>query len=253
MPVNFDLKDKVIAITGAASGIGLATAELLAAHGAKVSLADVSADALSAVAARLSAAGHTVMHRAVDVRSEEQLEAWIAATVAAWGPLDGAANLAGVIPRGIGVDTVVAQPADDWRRVLDVNLSGVFHSLRAQLPRMADGGSVVNASSVAGAAGFARNAAYAAAKHGVVGLSRSACKEVGERGVRVNCVAPGVIDTPMQRAAMAVRGGEQTPRRSALERSGTAEEVASLIAWLLCDESRYITGGVHHIDGGWIC
>jgi len=129
--------------------------------------------------------------------------------------------------------------------------------MRSELQNMKNKGSVINASSVAGVAGFPKNGAYTAAKHAVIGLSRTAAKEVGDREIRVNCISPGVIDTPMHRAANNTRGegGKQqdVELKSQIKRKGEAEEVAALIAWLLCDSSSYITGTVQLIDGGWMC
>ncbi|TPX07816.1 uncharacterized protein E0L32_010503 [Thyridium curvatum] len=252
MPVNWDIKDKVIAVTGAASGIGLAVAELLASQGVHVSMADLTEKALNEAADRLSSAGYSVMATVVDVREEDQVNSWIEKTVAKFGKLDGAVNMAGVVPKVINIEDVEHHNTPDWKFVLDVNLTGTFHCMRAQLGVMKDQGSIVNAASIAGVTGFPKNAAYTASKTGVIGLSRAACKEVGHREIRINCVAPGIIDTPMQAAAKATRGGEITWKHQ-IQRRGTPQEVASLVAWLLCDESKFITGAVHHIDGGWCC
>lgn len=183
---------KVIAITGAASGLGLATAHLLASRGAKVSLADLQEAALQKVKADIEARnpGAQVATFALDVRKNDQVENWISGTVSQLGRLDGAANLAGVIPKRIGIETVQEQDLQDWDFVVGVNLTGVMHCLRAQLRSIADGGSIVNASSIAGLMGRDKNASYTASKHGVLGLSRSAAKEVGGRGVRVNSICP---------------------------------------------------------------
>ncbi len=188
------LAGKVIAVTGAASGIGQAFALLAAARGAKLSLADVSKEGLERVAAELKAtpgvAADSVLIFPVDVRKMDQVQAWIDATVAQFGRLDGAANMAGVIPKDIGLTTLAHQDLEQWDFVLGVNTTGLMHCLRAQTGVIADGGSIVNASSIAGITGRAKNAAYSASKHAVVGLTRSACKEIGFRGVRVNCICP---------------------------------------------------------------
>lgn len=193
MPVNFDITNKIIAITGAASGIGLETAKLLASQGAKLSICDVNEVALQEKAAEISALSTSptnILSTVVDVRLPASVDAWIAATVSAFGKLDGAVNLAGVIPKVINIERVEDLNDEDWNFVIDVNLHGVMHCMRAQLREMNVGGSVVNAASICGLIGFPKNAAYTAAKHAVIGLSRSAAKEVGDREIRVNCIAP---------------------------------------------------------------
>ncbi|OAA57617.1 3-oxoacyl-[acyl-carrier-protein] reductase [Niveomyces insectorum RCEF 264] len=262
---NQQLAGKVIAVTGAASGIGLAFAQLAAQRGAKLSLADVSKDGLDQAAAALRAAGlpaDALLTMAVDVRQMDQVQAWTDATVQRFGRLDGAANMAGVIPKDIGLHTLAEQDLAQWDFVLGVNTTGLMHCLRAQTGVVADGGSIVNAASIAGVSGRAKNAAYAASKHAVVGLTRSACKEIGYRGVRVNCICPGTILTPMNKQAREIvtAGGAQQPpgilshtQDIAMRRAGRPEEVAHLIAYLLSDESTYVSGTAICVDGGWMC
>lgn len=194
---------KVIAITGAASGIGLATAHLLAARGAAVSLADVNASGLAKAKASILAQTPTahVLTTALDVRDRCAVAAWTAATVAELGDLTGAANLAGVINEGLNVKPLEETPDEEWDRVLGVNLTGAMVCVSEQVREMkraskklVEGGvggfSIVNASSIIGLRGSPRASAYAAAKHGVVGLTKSVAREVGEWGIRVNAVAP---------------------------------------------------------------
>jgi NAD(P)-dependent dehydrogenase (short-subunit alcohol dehydrogenase family) len=183
--------NSVIAITGAASGIGLATAHLLASRGANLSLADVQKEALEKVKAEIKGKYNVkVLVFPIDVRKYDQVEDWIAQTVKQLGGLDGAANLAGVIPKSIGIKPLAEQDFDEWEFVIGVNLTGVMHCLKAQLSVIKDNGSVVCASSIAGLTGRDRNGSYAASKHGVLGLTRSAAKEVGTRGIRVNSICP---------------------------------------------------------------
>lgn len=192
MPGNTQFAGKVIALTGAASGIGLATAHILASRGAKLSLADVQEEALQKAKAHIEQQhpGAEIMTAAVDVRRHEQVDAWTGQTVERFGRLDGAANLAGVIPPSIGLAPLARQDLAEWDFVMGVNSTGVMHCLRAQLAAMGDGGSVVNASSIAGTTGRANNASYSASKHAVLGLTRAAAKEVGVRGIRVNAICP---------------------------------------------------------------
>jgi NAD(P)-dependent dehydrogenase (short-subunit alcohol dehydrogenase family) len=251
------LKGKVFAITGAASGIGLATAHLLASRGAALSLADMQEAVLRDVAADISAKYQVeALPFAVDVRKTASVDAWIADTVAKFGHLSGAANLAGVIGKSIGLRGLKDLEEEEWEFIIGVNLTGVMHCMRAQLQSIEEGGSIVNAASIAGLMGRANNAAYTASKHGVVGLTRSAAKEEGHRGVRVNCIAPGRIETPMTTASLVTDTGaaaKETDSLVALGRVGKVEEAASLIAFLLGDESTYITGAAYSVDGGWHC
>lgn len=191
MPVNYDLKGKVVAITGAGSGIGYATSLLLARQGAYLSIADVNPEALAEKAAEIEKVSTgKVFSTVVDVRKEDQVDSWIAKTVEKFGKLDGAINLAGVVPKGINKEGVENQSTEDWHFVMDVNLHGVMYCMRAQLQNMNQKGSVINAASICGVIGFPKNASYTATKHAVIGLSRSAAKEVGDREIRVNCIAP---------------------------------------------------------------
>jgi NAD(P)-dependent dehydrogenase (short-subunit alcohol dehydrogenase family) len=183
-------ENKVIVITGAASGMGLETAKLLSSKGAKVSLADVQEKPLNEAVEAITSAGGTAIGTIVDVRNRAQVEAWIKKTVDTFGKLDGAANIAGVIGKNIGVTPIEEFEDDEWEFVVGVNQTGLFNCLRAQIPHLNEGASVVNASSVAGLIGFPRNAAYVATKHAVIGLTKTAAKELGPRGIRCNCFCP---------------------------------------------------------------
>lgn len=184
------MQGKVICITGAASGMGMETAKLLASKGAKVSLADVQDEALQKVVEDIQSQGGQAMGTVVDIRNRQQVEAWIKATVDSYGKLDGAANLAGVIGKHINITPLQDIDDDDWDFVVGVNQKGLLNCLRAQIPFFNDGGSIVNAASVAGIIGFPRNASYVASKHAVVGLTKTAAKELGPRQIRCNCFCP---------------------------------------------------------------
>lgn len=191
MPVNFNIKGKVIALTGAASGIGYETPILLARQGANISIADVSVDALKEKTAEIEAVSTgKVISTLFDVRDDKAVDAWIAKTVEAFGKLDGAVNLAGVIPKVINEERVEDLNNEDWHFVIGVNLHGVMYCMRAQLQYMNNKGSIVNAASICGVISFPKNAAYTASKHAVIGLPRTAAKEVGDRDIGVNCIAP---------------------------------------------------------------
>ncbi|PVH84294.1 3-oxoacyl-reductase [Cadophora sp. DSE1049] len=251
---------KVIAITGAASGIGLATANLLAQRGAALSLSDINSDLLNTAASSIRSSYPAIkMHtETVDVRNHSQVDSWMSNTVRKLGRLSGSANVAGVICPKIGVNFLENETEEDWAFVMDINLTGMMHCLRAevQIGELGKGSAIVNVSSIAGLQGRPTAGSYVASKHGVIGLTRTVAKEVGRRGVRVNCIAPGVISTPM--LTMNTMVGEVMEesaelKASPLGRAGQPEEVAKLIAFLLSDESSYITGAVHTIDGGLLC
>lgn len=238
-------------VTGAASGLGRATALEFARLGAAVVVADVAADAGRAVVDEVRALGSDALFVEVDVTSPEATEAMVAACVAAFGALDFAVNNAGTTGTP---GSVVDYPIDAWRATMAVNLDGVFFAMRAELPVMvaAGKGAIVNVASGAGLVGFAGLPAYVASKHGVVGLTKSAALEVASRGVRVNCVCPGSVRTPMLEGFM---GGDERVERAMtagvpMGRLGTPDEIASAIAFLCSDAAQYMVGHALVVDGG---
>ncbi|VUC23922.1 unnamed protein product [Clonostachys rosea] len=249
------LRGKIIAITGSASGIGLATTRRLAALGATISMVDVNTDVLANLHRELTAKypGQKFLSKTVSVSDRSAVTSWIKETVHELGPLHGAANLAGIM--GKDAYKVATEHIDDtdWERVMGVNLYGVLNCMREEIKNIRDGGSIVNASSLAGLIGVPRHAAYVCSKHAVIGLSRTAAKELGPRGVRVNAVAPGPIATPLMADAVARMGSGVTENTLALGRAGEPEEVASVVSFLLSDESTFVTGSVQVIDGGIAC
>lgn len=194
------LKNKVIAVTGAASGIGRATALECARRGASLALCDRDEAHLSGLLEELSKVeeGVKAVTTVVDVTDSDQVDRWIKEAVEHFGRLDGAANIAGVVGQP-GTGKVFANITEitneHWSSILNVNLTGLFYCLRAQLRVMQSGGSIVNVASMAGVMGRPGIAAYSSSKHGVIGLTRSAAKEVGERGIRVNSLAPLVFSS----------------------------------------------------------
>jgi NAD(P)-dependent dehydrogenase (short-subunit alcohol dehydrogenase family) len=181
------IEGKVIVITGAASGIGLETAKLFASKGARISIADVQEKPLK----ELEKSGAQVLVTVVDVSDRKQVECWINATVEKFGKLDGVANLAGVIGRQNNIARIEDVDDDDWDFIMGVNVKGLLNCMRAQIPHFNEkGGSIVNAASILGLMGSKKSIAYVASKHAVVGMTRAAAKELGERNIRVNCFCP---------------------------------------------------------------
>lgn len=248
------LQDKVAIVTGAAQGMGEATARLFADAGAKVVVADFNKELGEAVAADIRAKGGEATFVPVDISKGEQVKAMVDATVEKYGRLDVAVNNAALTP-----DQAPIHEFDEayWDRLMSVDLKGVALSLKyeiQQFRKQGGGGSIVNISSVSGFRPQPGNPAYIAAKHGVVGLTKAAALENGPENIRVNSVAPGAIDTPMLRGALAEMGivpEEYAPQLSLLNRFGQAEEIAQASLWLASDASSYVTGTTIHADAGY--
>ena len=238
-------------VTGAGSGLGRATALQFGAIGARVIVADVNVEAGEAVVAEIVDAGGSARFVATDVTDPAACEALIAACVDAFGTLDFAVNNAGTTGTP---GSIVDYPLDAWRATMAVNLDGVFFAMRAELPSMVEAGrgAIVNVASGAGLVGFAGLPAYVASKHGVVGLTKSAALECAARGVRINCVCPGSVRTPMLEGFI---GGDERMERAMtagvpMGRLGTPAEIAEAIVWLCSDAASYMVGHALVCDGG---
>ncbi len=252
--MGFVFANQVALVTGAASGIGLATARAFAEAGAAVALADVNREAVHAVAGELSAAGHKVIPIGCDVSDITQVQAMVRQTVAEFGRLDAAFNNAGI--QNLLAETADAT-AEDYDRVMSVNLRGMWACMKFQLQHMREqgSGSIVNCSSLGGLVGGAERANYHAAKHGVIGLTKSAALEYAARNIRVNAVCPGLIWTPMAEQMVAAGQGEALEgmvKSIPMARHGRPEEIADAVLWLSSRRASYVTGQSISVDGGFI-
>lgn len=246
------LKDKVALITGGSSGIGRAVALAWAREGAKVVVSDVDRGGGEETVGQVRTAGGEAIFIAADVGKPEECEALVRGAVEKFGRLDIACNNAGI---GGPQAPTADYPLDGWAQVIGINLSGVFYGMKYQLPTMLKngGGAIINMASILGAVGFAGAPAYAAAKHGVVGLTQTAALEYSAQGVRINAVGPGFIHTPMISALEDNKAvNDMLVAAHPIGRLGRAEEVAELVLWLSSDKASFVTGAYYPVDGGYI-
>jgi NAD(P)-dependent dehydrogenase (short-subunit alcohol dehydrogenase family) len=250
--MNISFEDKVAIVTGAGSGLGLATAKAFAESGASVVLADWHEKTVRSAAAELQAQGHKALAIRCDVSDDVQVEAMVHQAVETFGRLDAAYNNA-------GIQNVLAETADttreDYDRVMGINLRGVWSCMKFELQQMRKQGTgtIVNCSSLGGLVGGAERGIYHAAKHGVLGFTKSAALEYAARGIRINTICPGLIQTPMSDQMVAAGQGEAL---KALEKSipmarvGRPQEIAAAVLWLCSDAASYVTGQSLSVDGG---
>jgi NAD(P)-dependent dehydrogenase (short-subunit alcohol dehydrogenase family) len=247
------MKDKVALVTGAASGLGLATAKAFAEAGASVVLADYNEKAVKAAAEELASKGYKTLAVVCDVSDDTQVEAMVAKTVATFGRLDAAYNNAGVQNELKGA---ADQTREDFDRVTGINLRGVWSCMKYELQQMRKQGSgaIVNCSSIGGILGGAQRGTYHAAKHGVIGLTKSAALEYAPQGIRINTVCPGLIHTGMADEMIAEGQAEALDamlKTVPVGRLGRPEEIASTVLFLCSDAASLIVGHTLVVDGGY--
>ena len=248
------LEGKTALITGGGRGIGRAAAVLFAQEGASVAVSDLSADGAEETVAHINEAGGQAISVPGDVTVAADVDKMVQSTVDAFGGLNCAFNNAGIAPYQV---EAAGKNTADWSeesfdRMIAVNLKGVWLCMRAEIKHMEanGGGAIVNTASIAGLLGIRTSSAYTAAKHGVVGLTKTAAIEYAKQDIRVNSVCPGYIETDMTKTAMELRGDEilkMVPYR----RMGIPNEIAEMVCWLCSDRASYATGGNYNVDGGY--
>ena len=244
------MKDKVTIITGAASGIGEAAALLFAKEGAKVVVSDINAEAGEEVVRRIQKAGGTAAFFKTDVASAAENKALVDFAVKTYGRLDTAVNNAGI---GGEANKIAEMSLEGWHRVIDINMHSVFYGMKYQIKAMLEHGhgSIVNLASILGSVGFEGSAGYVAAKHAVIGLTKTAAIEYSAQGIRINAVGPGFIETPL------LDQMDEDAKKHLISlhpsgRLGRSNEVAELILWLGSEKSSFATGAYYPVDGGYL-
>lgn len=247
---TYDYQGKVAIVTGGGSGIGEACAMAFANSGATVVVADMDEPAGRKIAEAITGEGGTASFFAVDVAKAEQVESMVAHAMDTYGQLDVAVNNAGI---GGAQAPTGEHPLEDWQQVIDVNLSGVFYGMRYEIPAMlaSGGGAILNMASIMGSVSFANSPAYVAAKHGVVGLTKTAALEYSAQGIRINSVGPGFIRTPLLENNLEPEMLAGIGALHPIGRLGEAQEVANLVTFLCSDDAGFCTGGYYLVDGAY--
>jgi NAD(P)-dependent dehydrogenase (short-subunit alcohol dehydrogenase family) len=249
------VEGKVALVTGGGGGIGRAAALAFAREGARVAVADFAAAAARDTVALINAAGGQAITLTGDVTRAKDVRAMLDDTVTAYGRLDCAFNNAGIAPYQVDAS---GKKTADWSeesfdRMIAVNLKGVWLCMKEEIPRMQSqgGGAIVNTASIAGLIGLVTSSAYVAAKHGVIGLTKTAALEYADAKIRVNAVCPGFIKTQMTEETMR-RRGEAIIAQIPVRRMGEPGEIAEMVVWLCSDRASYVTGASYNVDGGWM-
>jgi len=242
-----ELKGKVALVTGGAQGIGKAVALMLAHHGADVIVADVNLEKAQETAKEVEATGRGAMAVKVDITRLNDVEQMVESAIARFGKVDILINNAGIARDKL----ILRMTEEDWDAVLDVNLKGTFHCTKTVIKHMSKqrSGKIVNIASVVGEMGNAGQANYSASKAGVIGLTKTVAREFAQRGINVNAIAPGYIQTPMT-DVLPDKAKEELKRMIPMERLGQPEDVAHAVLFLVSEASSYITGQVLNVNGG---
>jgi NAD(P)-dependent dehydrogenase (short-subunit alcohol dehydrogenase family) len=258
MPGMLDGKSALV--TGGGGGIGRATALAMAREGARIAVADFMADAAAETVAMVNKAGGQAITLTGDVTRQRDVKAMLDDTIVAYGRLDCAFNNAGIAPYQVDASgkKTAEWSEDSFDRMIAVNLKGVWLCMRAEIHQMLaqgaagqKGGAIVNTGSIAGLIGLVTSSAYVAAKHGVLGLTKTAALEYADDNIRVNAVCPGFIKTQMTADAMR-RRGDKIMAQIPVGRMGNPEEIAEMVVWLCSERASYVTGAAYNVDGGWM-
>ncbi len=245
------LENKVAIVTGAGSGIGKAIAILYASEGAKVVVSDIDEKGGNESVSVIKSKGGEAFFIKADSSNSDDQKSMVKMAVKKYGGLHIACNNAGI---GGDLAPIGEYPIDGWDKIISINLSGVFYGLHYQIPAMlktGEGGSIVNMASILGMVGSKNSSGYVAAKHGVVGLTKTAALEYADKQIRVNAVGPGYIDTPLLSNTLDDDTIKSLAGLHPIGRLGTAEEVAELVLWLSSSKSSFVTGSYYTIDGGY--